>query len=174
MASTTCAARTPHAHHLVALFTAGLLWGLGSTAAPAAQTAPQPGAAAGPGASPPGTTLPAIAESQAEWKRAMEQLPAPAKGCFASAFPRVEWKAVPCVTAPKRPYPPAIGRRPQTVGGSNDFAAEVTGIISSAVGSFDTVSGVTSETGQENGSGPQVANTYSLQLNTKPFTTSVC
>jgi hypothetical protein len=33
---------------------------------------------------------------------------------------------------------------------------------------------VTSESGVVHGSGPQVPNTYTLQLNTKPFTTSVC
>ena len=36
------------------------------------------------------------------------------------------------------------------------------------------VTGVTSETGNVGGVPPAVANTYSLQLNTKPFTSSVC
>jgi hypothetical protein len=60
------------------------------------------------------------------------------------------------------------------VGNGTDYAARVTGLMSSATGSFDSVSGVTSETGQVNGSGPQVANTFSLQLNTNQFTTSMC
>jgi hypothetical protein len=65
------------------------------------------------------------------------------------------------------------------VGGNNDFSAEVTGAISSATGSFDSATGVTSETGTTFGpncSNPvnNVANTFSLQLNTKPFATSVC
>jgi len=38
-----------------------------------------------------------------------------------------------------------------------------------AVGSFDSVTGVTSETGQVNGIGGQVPNTFSLQLNTNVF-----
>jgi hypothetical protein len=46
--------------------------------------------------------------------------------------------------------------------------------MSAAEGSFDSVTGVTSETGQERGSGGQVANTYTLQLNTNRFSTSVC
>ena len=46
--------------------------------------------------------------------------------------------------------------------------------MSAAEGSYDSVTGVTSESGLVGGTGPAVANAYSLQLNTKPFTTSVC
>lgn len=146
---------------IVAGFVVGLL---------AATTAP-PAAAA---ISRHGATSPAEARKRQEWQRAMARLPAPGKGCFRSSYPQREWHPVACATPPNLPYPPARGPRPQTVGNSNDFAAEVTGMISGATGSFDSVSGVTSETGVVGGSGPQVANTYSLQLNTKPFTTSVC
>jgi hypothetical protein len=79
-----------------------------------------------------------------------------------------------CVEPPELPYLPANGPRPFTVGGSNDYAAEVAGTMSGAEGSYDSVTGVTSETGPEGGVGAGVANTYSLQLNTRPFTTSVC
>lgn len=79
-----------------------------------------------------------------------------------------------CVEPPELPYVPAHGPRPFTVGNSNDYAAEVTGTMSGAEGSFDSVTGVTSESGPQGGSGPGVADTYSLQLNTRPFTTSVC
>jgi len=46
--------------------------------------------------------------------------------------------------------------------------AQVNGLISEAIGSFDSVT-VTSETGQVKGTGAQVANTFSLQLNSNYF-----
>jgi hypothetical protein len=68
--------------------------------------------------------------------------------------------------------PLAHGHRLETVGSSNDCAAEVTGTLSAAEGSFDSVTGVTSESGKVGGSPPEQANVFSLQLNTRPFTTS--
>jgi len=102
----------------------------------------------------------------------MRQVPLPKKGCFTSSYPSTEWREVPCATPPARPYPPARGPLPLTVGNGNDVSAEVTGHISTAVGSFDSVTGVTSETGQVNGAGGQVANIFSLQLNTNFFSGS--
>ncbi|MGB8901382.1 MAG: hypothetical protein WCC90_20050, partial [Methylocella sp.] len=96
----------------------------------------------------------------------------PKKGCFKATYPKTEWEEVPCATAPNRPYPPARGPRPETVGNGNDFTAQVSGLISSAVGSFDGVTGVTSESGNVGGNPPLVANTFSLQLNTNFFTNS--
>lgn len=110
----------------------------------------------------------------AKWQQAMERLHVPGRGCFTSSFPAVQWRKTPCEAAPDRPYPPRRGHRPQTVGNGNDFAAEVAGLMSAATGSFDGVSAGATETGQRNGSGPQVANTFSLQLNVKPFTSAAC
>jgi hypothetical protein len=104
----------------------------------------------------------------------MQKLRVPQKGCFKAAFPLIAWKKVTCVAAPRRPYGPAEGSRPFTVGNTNDFVPVVSGVMTAAEGSFDSFTGVTSETGQVGGSGPQVANIYSLQLNTKPFTTPMC
>jgi hypothetical protein len=119
---------------------------------------------------------PRIAKTHAAWRQALRELQVPATGCFKAHFPRVEWRQVSCVTRPTVPYDPRHGPTPFTVGGNNDFAARVmTGSISAAEGSFDSVTGVTSETGQVGGMGAQVANVYTLQLNTKPFTaTSAC
>jgi VWD domain-containing protein len=67
--------------------------------------------------------------------------------------------------APNRPYKPVEGPLPNTVGNGNDYAAQVAGIISSAIGSFDTATG------------PDLHHPvrfYSLQLNTNFFTTSLC
>jgi len=91
----------------------------------------------------------------------------PKKGCFTSAYPGTEWQETSCATAPQRPYRPARGLRSETVGNGTDFSVQVSNLISSATGSFQSVTGVTSES---DGS----ANTYSLQLNTGFFTTSVC
>jgi hypothetical protein len=63
------------------------------------------------------------------------------------------------------------------VGNGNDIAAQApTGHIITAIGSFDNATtGVTGETGQVNGQGGQVANAYSLQLNSDPFvSTAIC
>jgi len=113
--------------------------------------------------------------SKDAWRETMSRIPMPTrKACFKATYPKTEWEEVPCATPPNRPYPPARGRRQQTVGNGTDFSGEVTNFISSATGSFDSVTGVTSETGNVGGVPPAVANTYSLQLNTKPFTSSVC
>jgi hypothetical protein len=55
-----------------------------------------------------------------------------------------------------------------TVGGGIDFSADVPGLAAEAVGSFDAVSGVTSEVGGG------TANAYTLQLNTQFFPTVTC
>jgi Bacterial Ig-like domain (group 3)/Divergent InlB B-repeat domain len=111
----------------------------------------------------------ASAKNLADWRAAMRQNHPPKKGCFTSAYPSQEWQEVPCTTAPQRPYLPARGPRVVGGGGGNDASAQVvSGTISQAVGSFDSVTGVTSESGDGN------ANAFSLQLNTNTFTTPTC
>src|SRR3989442_12024855 len=62
-----------------------------------------------------------------------------------------------------------------TVGNRNDVSAQApTGHISSATGSFDTLTNVTSESGPIGNAGASLANTYTLQVNTEFFTTTVC
>ena len=129
---------------------------LGSSAASAAASTPQQGRVG-------------------KWQHAMDKLRVPGKGCFKAAFPKVEWLKTACKKAPRHAYPPAHGHRPQIVGNGNDYAAEVTSnFINSVTGSFDSVSAGATETGQKNGGGPQVANIFSLQLNSKPFTSPAC
>ena len=103
------------------------------------------------------------------WRAAIEHTPVPQEGCFAATYPNTAWTRIQCKVAPKRPYLPRNGHRGYTVGNGNDYAAVVTGLISSGVGNFPVVTGLKSETGY----GGQ-ANTYSLQLNSDFFTTSVC
>ena len=124
-----------------------------------------------PPTSPAPTQTPSPQQLE-KWRKGMRQVPPPHSGCFTSAYPSAKWQEVPCTAPPARPYPPRRGRRPSTVGNGNDVSAAVSGLMSEATGSFDSVAGVTDETGQVNGAGKQVANTFSLQLNTKFFSGS--
>jgi hypothetical protein len=113
--------------------------------------------------------------SQQAWNALMAQVPAPHKGCFQADYPRFAWRQVRCTTPPSYPASPRTpplppGPRPLIVGNGTDISAQApTGLISQAVGSFQTVTDVTSESGPFSIGGPSVANTYSLQLNTNPF-----
>jgi len=108
--------------------------------------------------------------SREAWRNSLKRVPLPKKGCFTAVYPKAEWREVKCTTPPHRPYPPASGGRPSVVGNGTDWSAQVSsGFIASADGSFASVGGVTSETG--NGG---AANNFSLQLNSQFFATSVC
>jgi hypothetical protein len=113
-----------------------------------------------------------------EWNTAVADLSHPGAGCFRASYPVVEWRATRCEAAPKipvEPRNPALSHMPQTVGaGSNDYSAYVPGLITQVYGSFTNVSSGISEQGQVGGKGSQVANAFSLQLNTQTFDTSAC
>jgi hypothetical protein len=112
---------------------------------------------------------------QAAWRKAIAATPQPTKGCFTAKYPSVRWRALACVNGPDYPMPPRSGVVPQIVGNGNDIAAQApTGIISSAIGSFDKLTNVTSEQGPVANAGASLANTYTLQINTDFFQTSVC
>ena len=102
------------------------------------------------------------------WRAAIAKTPLPEEGCFKADYPNATWSQVQCKTAPRRPYLPR-GRRGYLTGNGNDYAAVVSGPISSGTGNFPVVTGLKSETGYDG-----EANTYSLQLNSNFFTTSVC
>jgi hypothetical protein len=129
-------------------------------------------------ATPPPAAVQLSAEEsrlREDWRISMAQVPLPKKGCFESSYPRKEWQEVPCTPAPNYPMPPRQGLRPFVVGNGDDIAAQApTGFISTAIGSFDTVTNVTSESGPIGNTGPAVANAYTLQLNTNFFTSTVC
>src|SRR5208282_1316355 len=126
---------------------------------------------AGPAAptAPPATTQPPSAPILKNWRDGMAHVPPPTSGCFTSSYPSTQWQEVPCRAPPAFPNPLARGLRPSTVGNGNDVTAGVTtGSVSLAVGSFDSVAGVTSVT-SEFGS-----DDYSLQLNVNTFSSPVC
>jgi hypothetical protein len=118
------------------------------------------------------------AQNLKDWRSGMQQVPVPKQGCFTSSYPSTTWQEVPCTTAPARPYLPVRGPRSQgqqTAGANNDALAAVGSHISTAVGSFDSVTGVTSETGTDPDNGnPNTPNIFSLQLNSNFFSTSTC
>ena len=112
---------------------------------------------------------------QEEWRNSIALVPQPKKGCFTAKFPSKEWQEIPCVPGPDYPMPPRKGVVPEIVGNGNDVAAQApSGFISSAIGHFDILSNVTSESGQIAASGPLVADAYTLQINTDFFVSTAC
>ncbi len=110
-----------------------------------------------------------------DWRISMAQVPLPKKGCFQSSYPSREWREVTCTTAPNYPVQPRRGARPLVVGNANDIAAQApSGFIATGIGSFDTVTNVTSESGPIGNTGPSIANAYTLQLNTNFFSSTAC
>jgi hypothetical protein len=137
------------------IVTAGSLAALGSPLGAAAASSPQQG-------------------RHALWRHAIFRLALPGKGCFTASYPRVEWQRTQCKAPPDHPYPPRPGLAPRAVGNGTDYSAEASGLLTSATGSFDFVTPGATETGQQGISGPQVPDTFSLQLNAKPFKTPMC
>ena len=117
-------------------------------------------------------------QSLPKWEAAMAT--PPKSGCFKAQYPSVEWQEVPCVKAqntplrvPGSPLAPPSNASPMTqglgtlhVGGAvADFLAVVgSDSISSAMGSFSRVTGVTRVTDSSYGN-----NRFSLQMNTNFF-----
>jgi hypothetical protein len=114
-------------------------------------------------------------QKRKDWNDGMLHKAAPRKGCFKADYPNTEWKEVACVAAPSFPAIPRHGPRPAVVGNSNDISASApSGHIIQAIGHFENVTNVTTESGPIANSGPAVNNAYSLQINTNNFTSSVC
>jgi len=111
--------------------------------------------------------------TQLSWQHAMKQLQPPGRGCFTASYPTVAWRKTQCVTAPLIPYGPVQHSpsvrgvrheiRRHTVGNGTDYSAQVSGApIFDASGTFDSGTVVTS------------VGSFSLQLNSAPFTSPAC
>lgn len=119
-----------------------------------------------------------------DWHVSMAQVPAPKRGCFQSDYPNKEWHEVACVTAPTLPMGPKLRPRPLVGGNGNEISAKApTGLISTAIGSFDSVTGVKSVRSDctpgdvmcmQAYGGTTVANAYTLQLNTNFLSGNIC
>ncbi len=112
---------------------------------------------------------PEEANKRKDWALSMHKMAVPKKGCFTATYPSLQWREVACVAPP----PPNV--RFNVGSTSGDYAAvralPLTNLVSSATGSFPTVTGVHTESDSLSG----VADAYTLQLNTNNFftTTSV-
>jgi hypothetical protein len=102
------------------------------------------------------------------WRAAITRTDVPGKGCFAAEYPGTVWIRVACTKASHRPLLPAHGPSGFIVGNGNDHAAETGVPISSAVGSFPSIKGLTQETNEG------ASDTYSLQLNSSYYVSPVC
>lgn len=182
-------ARARVARFIGVIFAAALLAGSVSSSATHAQSAKTAAASAAPHLS-----TEELVKRKA-WGAAIARTPAPKKGCFTASYPKTEWQEVPC----GRPSPfPNLVRRPRsdTVGDSNDYSTQASSLISSAVGTFASVTPATiTETGlvwTQIGCPPPIcppnrpncvpqapasgnwctrpkADAFSLQLNSRPF-----
>jgi hypothetical protein len=124
--------------------------------------------------SPPPPAQPSAAQLE-DWRTEMAQVPLPKEGCSTATYPATQWQEIPCVTPPNIPMLPKRPPRPLIIGNGADVSAQApSGLISTAIGSFDAGTSVTGEAGQIGGSGAQVANAYTLQLNTNFFASSDC
>ena len=111
------------------------------------------------------------AESVAQegWRESIANTAVPGEGCFMAEYPSLSWMPVGCVKAPAKPFIPRSGKAGgDIVGDGTDYAASVSGLLSKTIGSFPTVTGVTTEVGAGG------ANDYSLQLNSNFMTTAAC
>jgi hypothetical protein len=120
------------------------------------------------------------------WSRHRHRLPG--AGCYQASYPSTAWQTIACVNAPRVSYPLPKSRRPhgispdgigQSVGNGADFTADTTpSLMSSGIGAFPAVTGVTSVQSVENPEfgccGENGTNSYTLQLNSYFFTTSAC
>jgi hypothetical protein len=117
----------------------------------------------------------ASSPTRAQWQQAIENLRAPAAGCYHASYPSLQWHATRCLVADNVPLAPrAQTGGPVLIGNGDDYSARVTGKISKATGTFDKVSSGITEKGQIGGEGSQVSNAFTLQLNSSFFSTPVC
>jgi hypothetical protein len=119
-----------------------------------------------------------VVRTKAAWQADMAHVQQPGRGCYTASYPTLAWHDVKCVAAPKLPLVPAPLTRsakhagPAAVGDGSDYSAQVSGLISKATGTFQDVSSGITEKGQNGGTGSEVKNGFSLQLNTQFFSGS--
>jgi hypothetical protein len=120
--------------------------------------------------------------ARAGWREAMAHIATPSEGCFQATYPSVIWHQAACHEAVPRVAPTprwALLGATENAGNGNDYTLQTTSLITQAVGSFPTVTGVTSETGvgvaSYGGGGILGPNEYSLQINSSfSSTTAAC
>jgi len=140
--------------------------------------------------------VPSMVQAQAiqSWHEDITRMSTPSEGCFQATFPSILWKQVSCSQV--QPFSHPLPRRPdalsrfaqstgaggggtQTTGNGDDYAIETSTLISSATGTFPSVTGVTSEksvgVAAFGGGGILGPNEYTLQVNSNyNKTTAAC
>jgi hypothetical protein len=117
------------------------------------------------------------AMAKASWRHDIAQTATPSDGCYHAAYPSMVWQSIVCKAATPHAHAlpkPLSFAQTQTVGSGNDYVLNsANNLISQAVGSFPTYTGVTSLKTVGPG-GVSEANEYSLQMNTGIYTTAAC
>lgn len=125
---------------------------------------------------------PLEAQARANWREDIAHIATPSEGCFQASYPSIVWHQVACHAVAPRVHPlprwSLLGAS-ETAGNGNDYTLQTTSLITQTVGSFPSVTGVTSETGQGvaayGGGGILGPNEYSLQINSSfNDTTAAC
>lgn len=131
-----------------------------------------------------GTELvgPLEAQAREQWRQDISHIATPSEGCFHATYPSIIWQRTECKQAIPRVTPTPRWRSfgaAQNAGNGNDYTLQSSTLITKAVGSFPSVTGVTSESGvgvaAYGGGGILGPNEYSLQINSSfDDTTSAC
>jgi hypothetical protein len=125
------------------------------------------------------------AAARENWRAFVAHNTPSAEGCFKASYPSLEWEQTECVTVTVHPRVHSTPRSAaavkggQTVGNTLDYVAQAAGLISETLGTFPSVTGVTSEksvgVAAFGGGGILGPNEYTLQINTNPTgTTAAC
>lgn len=124
---------------------------------------------------------PVVEQARSSWRETMQQMSAPGNGCFHAEYPNTRWEQVQCAERPA--YRSALRRlssREQAVGNGYDYVAQAPSghLFTAALGSFPTVTGVTSEksvgVAAFGGGGILGPNEYTLQVNTNFYNSAAC
>ena len=120
-----------------------------------------------------------VSAAKDSWRHDIAQISTPAAGCFHATYPSIVWEQVACKQLAPRAH--TVPRRivfgqEQTAGNGNDYTLNTSSLLTKAVGSFPTYSGVTSEksvgVAAYGDGGILGSNEYSLQMNTSFNSTS--
>jgi len=134
------------------------------------------------------SATPVAAKELNQWHEAIRRTSTPSEGCFHADYPSTVWKRDTCVEVPLNAHPHPVPRvksvangSAQSVGNGNDYAIQGLGLITQTVGSFPSVTGVTSENGVNvpfgggTSDGITGLNEYTLQINSqKTAPTKAC
>ncbi len=109
--------------------------------------------------------------ARAQWQGEIANVPTPGHGCYHASYPALQWQATACVVAPNLPFAPQLPAQgtPAVVGDGKDYVAQVTGTLSKVTGTFTHVTTGITEKGKIGNAGPNLANAFSLQLNSQFF-----